>query len=152
MNRLNIFIIYPGNHSIHELLNRIDNESTISAESSTNQAESYLMQCDIALPPEISEKLYLSSLVYPYLKGGKLSEFKHLLSFCNLPTTGKYQEIKSLLEQRGYNFNPLSNNMKLLSEAFEWYRPMDLSKFKGFESMKPRKSGKFTHIEFTVSM
>ena len=152
---LNIFTMYPGAFPINELLKKVDNTGILSPETdygSDKLAENYLLNCDIALPPGTLDKLYFAMLVWPYKKNGKLADFRHLLTFCNLPTTVQYHEVKSLLEQRGYKFNSISDNVNLLRETFEWYHPLDLSKFEWYDPKLARKSGKYTYFELTVSM
>ena len=124
--QLNIFVIYKGIRTLDYLLERLDEIKPSNADGTHNVVgDSYLIVDDTDQPKQIMDNLHFAMDVFPWLADGERFNSKYALHFCNFPTTSGYEEIKQQLEQRGYKFEPLSENIELLQAAFQWYCPVN---------------------------
>jgi hypothetical protein len=124
MKHINIFVIYQGKRTTEEMLERVDRISPEITGLDGNDIENYLVYSDIKLSKDILEKLYFATQVYPYKINGISVGFDCRFSFFNLPIA-EDPDIRYYLEERGFEFKPLSENMELLSRVFHWYSPVN---------------------------
>ena len=125
MKHVNIFVVYKGRRTVDEMLKKVDGAISFMAGLDSKDTESYFVPSDIDLPDEVLEKLYFATQVYPHKINGKTTEFNYRFSFFNLPIDGDCSDVKYCLEERGFEFKPLSENEELLSAVFHWYLPVN---------------------------
>lgn len=125
MKHINVFVIYKGSRTMEEMLQKIDETIPYRASLDDKNTESYLVSSDLDLPEDILEKLYFATFVYPHKVNGKSVGLNYRFSFFNFPINGEYSDVKCRLEEKGFEFKPLSENMELLRDVFYWYLPVN---------------------------